>query len=95
MPSDQHLYFRELELNGSSTLAECDIPPGATLFLKVRCASFSSSVPLSLSQVPVVASSTLPLQTDDPISEEGCSFSEPLGTSALIVFSAVLVCFPN
>lgn len=36
MPSDQHLYFRELELNGSSTLAECDIPPGATLFLKVR-----------------------------------------------------------
>lgn len=50
MPSDQHLYFRELELNGSSTLAECDIPPGATLFLKVR----AFPLPFFLSFSPVV-----------------------------------------
>ena len=86
MPSDQHLYFRELELNGSSTLAQCDIPPGATLFLKVRAPCPSPGANL---QTNLVASRTLTLQTDDPIAEEGCSFSEPLGKSP-ILFS-----FPN
>lgn len=85
MPSDQHLYFRELELNGSSTLAECDIPPGATLFLKVRVLStafcFFLSLLLFVFLYGTTSSRSLFVQTDDPIPEEGCcSFAEPLGT---------------